>query len=220
MSLARPRALLVDYGCVISNQQPDEALAAMAELAGLAVPVFVERYWAHRLSYDRGDNARTYWSRVISNGPPDDAALQRLIRLDVASWSSLNARTLELLTAAHRAGSGLSLLSNAPHELADALDDHRALAPFDHLVFSARIGAVKPEPAAFAAALQAMELEPAEVVFIDDRQENVEGAIACGLRAILFSSAQQLREYVSELGRRFERGFSQLGMRCQSEIVV
>jgi putative hydrolase of the HAD superfamily len=194
MSLAPPRALLVDYGCVISNQQPDEAVAAMAEVAGLALPVFIERYWAHRLDYDRGENARAYWSRVTGNGPPDDNKLQRLIRLDVASWSSLNARTLELLTAAHRAGSGLSLLSNAPHELADALDDHRALALFDHLVFSARIGAVKPEPAAFTAALDAMSLEPWQVVFIDDRQENVEGAIACGLRAILFTDATQLHE--------------------------
>ena len=60
MTLAPPRALLVDYGCVISNQQPDEAVAAMAEVAGLELPVFIEHYWAHRLSYDRGDDARTY----------------------------------------------------------------------------------------------------------------------------------------------------------------
>jgi putative hydrolase of the HAD superfamily len=194
MSTVPPRALLVDYGCVISNPQPDEAVAAMAEIAGLDVPTFVERYWEHRLAYDRGIDARSYWSTVLGDGEPDQRTLGRLIRLDVASWCSLNARTLELLTAAHRSGSALSLLSNAPHELADALDDHRALALFDHLVFSARIGAVKPEPAAFEAALEAMSLEPEQVVFIDDRQPNVEGAIACGLRAILFTSAAQLRE--------------------------
>jgi putative hydrolase of the HAD superfamily len=194
MTHASSRALLVDYGGVISNPQPDEAVAAMAELTGLAVPVFVERYWEQRLAYDRGLDARTYWSGVLGDGSPDDRTLERLIRLDIASWSSLNARTLEVLTAAHRAGSALSLLSNAPHELADALDDHRALALFDHLMFSARIGAVKPEPAAFEAALETMSLEPEQVAFIDDRQPNVEGAIACGLRGILFSSAAQLQE--------------------------
>jgi putative hydrolase of the HAD superfamily len=194
MSTAAPRALLVDYGGVISNSQPDEAVTAMAEIAGVDLPVFVERYWEHRLSYDRGVDARTYWSAVVGDDQPDERTLERLIRLDIASWSSLNARTLDILTAAHRAGSALSLLSNAPHELADALDDHRALALFDHLLFSARIGAVKPEPAAFHAALEAMSLRPDQVAFIDDRQVNVEGAIACGLRAILFSSAEQLEE--------------------------
>ena len=193
MNATPPHALLVDYGGVISNLQPDEAVAAMAQTAGLAHEEFVERYWEHRVAYDRGADARAYWSAVIGEDP-DHAMLRRLVRLDVASWSSLNARTLELLTAAHRAGSALSLLSNAPHELADALEDHRALALFDHLLFSARIGAVKPEPAAFEAALRAMSLEPEQVVFIDDRQRNVEGAIACGLRGILFSSADQLQQ--------------------------
>lgn len=166
----------------------------MADLARLDVAEFIDRYWEHRLDYDRGLDARAYWSLVVSDGEPDERTLERLIRLDIASWSSLNARTLDILTAAHRSGSALSLLSNAPHELAEALDDHRALALFDHLMFSARIGAVKPEPAAFEAALQTMSLEPDEVVFIDDRQPNVEGAIACGLRGILFTSADQLEE--------------------------
>lgn len=194
MSSSPPPALLVDYGGVISNPQPEEAVAAMAEVARLDVPVFEARYWEHRLAYDRGLDARTYWSSVLGDGVPDARTLERLVRLDIASWSSLNARTLDILTAAHRAGSALSLLSNAPYELADALRDHRALALFDHLVFSARIGAVKPEPAAFEAALKTMSLGPEQVVFIDDRQPNVEGAIACGLRGILFTSAGQLEE--------------------------
>ena len=36
-----------------------------------------------------------------------------------------------------------------------------------------------------------------DLLYIDDRQENVEGAIACGLRGILFSSADQLREVLA-----------------------
>jgi len=188
------RALLVDYGGVISQPQPAEAVAAMAALAGLGVPEFSERYWEHRLSYDRGGDACTYWSAVLGSEPRDARTLERLVKLDIASWGRLNPGTLEILTSAHRDGITLSLLSNAPHELAAALDDHRALALFDHLLFSARIGAVKPEPAAFAAALEAMSLRPEEVQFIDDRQDNVEGAIACGLRAILFDSAEQLAE--------------------------
>lgn len=187
------RALLVDYGGVISRPQPAEAVAEMAALAQLEVPEFTERYWRERVPYDRGSEARTYWTAVLG-AEPAEVTLARLIRLDVASWRSLNAGTLEVLTTAHRGGLSLSLLSNAPHELADDLDDHRALALFDHRVFSARIGACKPEPIAFTSTLEVMSMQAEEVLFIDDRQENVEGAIACGLRGVLFESAEKLRD--------------------------
>jgi putative hydrolase of the HAD superfamily len=198
VSLVPPRALLVDYGGVISRPQPAEAVAEMAAIAGLEVPLFIERYWQHRVPYDLGQDSREYWSAVLGAEPARDGSLERLIRLDVASWCSLNAGTLEVLNAAHRDGIALSLLSNAPHELADALDDHRALALFDHLLFSARLGAVKPDAAAFEGALEAISCDPGQVLFIDDRPANVEGAIACGLQAIVFVSAEQLRAALLE----------------------
>ena len=52
------RTLLVDYGEVVSETQPPETLEAMAGLVGLPLPSFVERYWEHRLPYDRGGSAR------------------------------------------------------------------------------------------------------------------------------------------------------------------
>jgi putative hydrolase of the HAD superfamily len=123
--------------------------------------------------------------------------LERLIGLDMSSWSHLNGETLGLLADAHRRGHSLSLLSNAPHELAEALTDHPALACFDHLIFSARIGAVKPEPAAFAAAVRQLSRRPQEILFIDDRPANVQGAIDAGLRAVRFTSAADLRAELS-----------------------
>jgi putative hydrolase of the HAD superfamily len=178
---------------VISLPQPAEPVAEMAALAGLDVPRFVERYWKHRLAYDGGIDARTYWAAVLDTDAIDARILDQLGRLDMVSWSELNAGTLEILGRAHASGIELSLLSNAPHALADALDAHPALASFDHLMFSARLGAVKPEPAAFAAALKTMAREPHEVIFIDDRPDNVDGAIACGLRGIVFKTAEQLQ---------------------------
>jgi putative hydrolase of the HAD superfamily len=186
-------ALLVDYGGVISLDQPRGMLSEMASLAGLEVPEFVERYWRHRPAYDRGIAPRTYWAAVLEAEPSDDGLLDRLVALDLASWSRLNPDTLEVLGAAHERGSSLSLLSNAPHDLADMLSDHPALANFEHLLFSSRLGAVKPGRAVFDASLQAIGRRPDEVVFIDDRPENVQGARRVGLRGVLFTSAEQLR---------------------------
>jgi putative hydrolase of the HAD superfamily len=190
-------ALLVDYGEVISEPQPAETIATLAALAHLEVDEFVRRYWKYRPMYDAGAEARAYWSQVVAPEPLGEELLERLIRLDMASWSHLNGETLELLADAHRRGHSLSLLSNAPHELAVALTGHPALAGFDHLIFSARIGAVKPEPAAFEAAVRQLSRRPQEILFIDDRPANVQGAIAAGLRAVRFTSAADLRAELS-----------------------
>ena len=170
----------------------------MAALVGLDVSTFIERYWEHRPAYDRGLDVRAYWSAVAADELTNSGTLDQLIRLDLESWSLLNAETLEILAEAHRRGASLSLLSNAPHELADVLIDHPALRIFDHLLFSSRLGLVKPDPAAFRAAVEALSRKPSEVLFIDDRAANVEGARAAGLRALLFTSARALRAELLE----------------------
>ena len=186
------RVLLVDYGEVISLPQPPDAISAMASLVGLDVSEFRERYWGHRVPYDRGGDARTFWSEMIRE-PVDDHMLERLIGLDMDSWSHLNADTLTVLMDARERGCSLSLLSNAPEELAVALSDRPEFADFDHLLFSARIGAVKPAAAAFDAAVRELGRPREHILFIDDRPANVEGAIDSGLPALLFTSAAALR---------------------------
>jgi putative hydrolase of the HAD superfamily len=185
--------LLVDYGEVISQPQPADAVAEMASLTRLEVPEFVERYWRHRPDYDRGGEAYAFWSTLMGDDALDAATNERLIRLDVDSWQLLNAETVELLEHARGRGYSLSILSNAPHELANVLHDHPSLAFFDHLIFSAEIGVVKPEPAAFEAAVQILGQRPQDVLFIDDRPANVQGAADAGLRALRFTSVPALR---------------------------
>jgi putative hydrolase of the HAD superfamily len=191
--LSLPPALLVDYGEVISRPQPARCLAQMAALLELDPPTFIERYWEHRLAYDSGLDARSYWSAVAAHAVENGAVLEQLVDLDIASWSDLNGDTLEVLAEVHRRGSSLTLLSNAPHELADALDHQPALRDFDRLLFSARLGVTKPDAAVFRAALETMSRDGDEVLFIDDRPANVEGARAAGLHALLFTSAETMR---------------------------
>jgi putative hydrolase of the HAD superfamily len=188
-----PSALLVDYGMVISLGQPPHVLERMAAIAGLSLPEFVERYWEHRPDYDRGTGAQEYWSIVLGRDVGSDGDLSELRRLDVESWSVMNPETLALLSEAHRRGSSLSLLSNCPHDLAEMLDEHPALADFDHLIYSSRVGVIKPDRGVFDKALELMQRRADEVLFIDDRAVNVEGALDAGLRAVLFSSPAQLR---------------------------
>lgn len=193
-----PRALIVDYGEVISLPQPEPSLARMASAAGLERSEFVRRYWERRREYDAGQSARGYWAGVLGR-EPDDALLEQLIAEDVASWLVMDDDTLAVLRAAAARGLTLALLSNAPHELADALDRHPSLAFFARRFYSARFGLTKPDPAVYLAVLAELGRRPGEVVFIDDRPENVRGATELGLGGILFSSPAALAHELAEL---------------------
>jgi putative hydrolase of the HAD superfamily len=190
------RSLLFDFGEVICEPQPVDVVAAMASLLDLDVTEFRERYWEHRPSYDRGGTARTFWCSVAGHELDDDQVLDRLIDLDIESWSRFNDQTVELLVDARERGHSLSLLSNAPREFAAAMAGHPVLADFDHVIFSACIGVVKPDLGAFHAAVERLSRPPEEILFIDDRTANVDAARAAGLRAVQFTSAGQLRAHL------------------------
>ena len=48
----------------------------------------------------------------------------------------------------------------------------------------------KPDPEAFAEVARRMGVTPEEVLFFDDTEENVIGARAAGLRAVLFRTVE------------------------------
>ena len=56
---------------------------------------------------------------------------------------------------------------------------------FETHILSFQLGQRKPEPAAFMAAAERWSLAPGEIMFFDDRTENVEGALAAGFDAHL-----------------------------------
>lgn len=188
--------VVFDYGGVICTPQPDEDVALLAATAGVPVPDFQRAYWAHRLSYDRAElDGTAYWQQVAAALGRSFSAGQRaeLNRLDIESWLHLRAGTVTLIADLAAAGYPLALLSNAPAEVAEVVADLPVARAFAHCAFSCFLGAVKPEPECYQAVLALLGARPAEVVFVDDRPENVAGAAALGIRGVRFISAGQAR---------------------------
>jgi len=64
---------------------------------------------------------------------------------------------------------------------------------FRDIVVSGEEKLLKPDPAIYYLALDRFRLHPAEALFVDDRAINVEGAEAVGMKAHLFTGAEDLR---------------------------
>ena len=188
------RWVLADYGEVISDPMPAETILELADLAGMQADEFRDRYWKFRPPYDLGQSDRAYWSAVLGHELQAEPQLvEAMVRVDVAGWMTLNPRTLAaLIEFVTHAGVRLALLSNAPEPLATAID-HSGWSPsFDRRFYSCRLGLAKPDSAVYEAVLDDLGATPQSVLFIDDRAENALAATALGLRAVRFTSAEEL----------------------------
>jgi putative hydrolase of the HAD superfamily len=193
--------VLFDYGGVISHPPADEDLALLAAAADAPVPALMEPYWAWRRSYDLAElDAPAYWRQVgrALGRAYDEAQIAELIRLDRAAWLRLRAETVTLIEDLAAAGQPLAMLSNAPDELAEAIMDLPVAGHFGHLIFSCQLKSAKPDPECYDRALARLGARADEVIFIDDRGENVAAAAALGLQAVHFTSASAVRAAVTE----------------------
>lgn len=95
----------------------------------------------------------------------------------------------------------LALLSNTDPLHSAHLESHFAFVKhFPVRVYSCRIGASKPSPAIYTAALDALGLTPAEALYIDDIAEYAATAQRLGLDAIHFENPAQLIDELSSRG--------------------
>ena len=201
--------VMLDYGGVLSHYQNESDVATLARAAGAPVPEFQEPYWEWRLAYDRAELATAgYWAKVGCRlgHRYNDAEIAELSRLDCASWLRLQAGTVALVEDLVAAGVPLALLSNAPSDVAEAVRGLPVAAHFTHLVFSCELKTAKPDPACYQAALATLGAPAEDVIFIDDRPENVAGATALGIRSVQFTTPAAAKETVSrQLGVRLDR---------------
>ena len=90
----------------------------------------------------------------------------------------------------------LGILSDAMPSILVFLDQFGLLRLFDAAVISTQVGAIKPDPRMYAAILQALNADPADCLFVDDRPCNLEGALQAGMKAVQMARPAFLPEAI------------------------
>ena len=184
------RAVLFDYGLVLTSAPDPAAWQAMKDILHAEEPRFHAAYWRPRHDYDRGTlDGAGFWRSVAVelNHPLTAAELTALIDADTDLWTQPNPPMIEWAGALQRAGVRTGILSN----LGDAMElgvRGRCvwLEEFHHHTFSHHLRIAKPEAAIYQHAIEGLGVPANEILFIDDRAENIEGARAAGLHAIQY----------------------------------
>lgn len=186
------RAVLFDYGLVLSGPPDPAAWRRMQTILNATDPAFHDAYWRHRHDYDLGAlSGVSFWQTVASelNHPLTDDELTQLITADIDLWTQPNQPMIDWACAVQRAGIPTAILSNIGDAMeTGVLDRCPWLAGFAHRTFSHRLLIAKPDPRIYTHAIAALSTPADEILFIDDRIENIEAARAAGLEAIHYTS--------------------------------
>ncbi len=95
----------------------------------------------------------------------------------------------------------LAMLNNEARELNDYRIERFELGRyFDSFFSSCYVGLRKPDPKIYDLALDVLQRDPEEVVFIDDRQGNCDAAGALGIHAIRYIDEAQCVQALERLG--------------------
>lgn len=194
--------IIFDYGNVLCHPQQPTDVEAMAKACGIPASRLQPLYWKYRLTYDRGDfTGESYWQTIADN---ENLSLSReqiaqLVELDAAGWARENVDTVRWVEQLHDAGYALALLSNMPKELSLALRARGSWSRFfPHCIFSCDTRCNKPAPEIYEACLNALQMPPQQVLFIDDIPENVEAASRLGIHSLVFDTAERTQARAAE----------------------
>ncbi len=199
------RAVLFDWGDTLMRFAFDDALIGAGHRAGLAAirvehrpeltAHFRERYLP--FFFVPGTLEEIEYPGIVRECLRDfgievsDAELDAFLEAEHAAWEparELGPASHALLESLRERGLKLGLVSNAidPGRLL-----HRDLAQMgiaqriDFAVFSSEVGMRKPHALIFEQALAALEVEPADALFVGDRlYEDVRGAAEVGMRTV------------------------------------
>lgn len=190
------RAVIFDYGMVLSKPADPAAHARLVAISGLPAEALDRAYWRHRHEYDLGLTGSQFWNRVAADNDVTftPKQIEGLIESDVLMWTSVNEEMLAWVVSLQNAGLRTAILSNMTHEIMTFMcQEHGWLTHFDHLTWSCELGIAKPDPAIYLHTCEKLGVAPAEALFLDDKLENVAAARATGLHALVFTTVDDLR---------------------------
>ena len=197
------RSVVFDFGNVICFPPAKEKIERAAAEAGLPVDQFLKAMWADRLPYDGGISPQEYWRGVAAHASTefDDSLILRMVEHEKGFWNTFDARVIDWIETLRANGYTVGILSNLPHPIAETLREAPGfLEHFDHITFSCDLRLFKPQSAIYEHSFQGLGAAPEETLFIDDKQENVDGARAVGMQAELFTTWE---EFVRDVPGRY-----------------
>jgi putative hydrolase of the HAD superfamily len=196
------KTVVFDYGEVISRTPSPEVRERLEKLAGVDPEAFWASYGRHRGALDGGSmTVVEYWQTVAAETGAawPFTLIHELWTIDYPSWLVPEPGTIEIIQALKAGGTRLAILSNAGFDFASPLRHSPVGSLFDSIFVSAEMNDLKPNASIYRSVLDELGITPADMVFIDNKAENVQGAQELGITGHVFTSPGELESFLRGL---------------------
>lgn len=111
-----------------------------------------------------------------------------------------NSELLKVCASLRSEGYLVGILSNQIASLAKTFHEDHRFDSFDPVIISCEVKAAKPDPAIYMILLKKISLKPEEILFIDDKKENLRVAERLGIQTIHYKYGDHtIEEFISRL---------------------
>ncbi len=190
-----PQFIYFDLGNVLLHFDHGRGAQQMAEVAGTTPERVQEVVFAGdlELRFERGDISTAEFHEIFCRQTGTTPPLAALVTA-ASDIFEPNRSVISLLGQLRQNGHRLGLLSNTNDAHWSFVKDAFPQLPpsFEVIALSFELNSLKPEPEIYSQAARLAGLDPARILFIDDRQENVSGASDARFEAIHFRGHRQL----------------------------
>lgn len=196
---ALEKTVIFDYGDVISLPQSAAEIELIGSLVDADPAIFWPSYNRHRAELDRGGlSIREYWQAIAADCGIElsPERIQELWTIDMRGWLSANPDVVRIILDLDESGTRVSLLSNAGPDFGGYFRHGVLSEVFDDIVVSGEVDLIKPDPRIYELALERLGITAEQAIFVDNKVENVDAAIALGITGHVFVGADELRSFL------------------------
>lgn len=199
---AEPQAIVFDFGEVMTGKPNKEIVVHfLKESFHLSDIEFEKVNREKHKAIQQGKTDVEFWQEYAKRMHiklPDDWALKFIQVMKEAI--AVNPFMFDLVKELRQEGYQAVLLSNIDERLGKLIKEFGYYDAFDACFLSYELGYEKPDIRIYLHVLAKLALEPADLLFIDDRLDNVESARSLGIDSIHFISLEQLKFELSKRG--------------------
>lgn len=192
------KAIGFDWGGVLVKSKP--IMPGIAQILGMPHDELYRFYLQH--NHKAGVGSMSYqdlWKFILEELGRTEKIEEVLTHMTEQQTFDLDQEMIELVKAL-RSDYKVGLLSNNTKENGNNMRKEGLPEYFDTFLISADIGYQKPDPKAFQILIQELEVNPEELIFIDDSTGSLSTAEQVGYTPILFKGFEDLKDNLIKLG--------------------
>ncbi len=198
------RAILFDLGGVLVTEPFPVMESLLSGLSGRPYPQVREARKLFWTDYELGRmGGREFMERWIGELDMDVSAEELFSK--TFGFIKVKEDVLDVVKRIRSSGDYLlGVISNNTDEWAEHCGDALGLGDlFDAWIISSHHHIKKPDREIYGLAAERLGLTTGDCLFIDNRERNVQGAEAAGMKGLHFRDAEQLEADLNRLGIRF-----------------